>query len=70
MRYTHRGDQVVNKVVVEVTGAEHEQRLRKALEDAQYAIVWDLGSEFTDKTVGPDWRPMTHGYETTTLKRQ
>ena len=44
--------------------------MKKALEDAKYPIVWDLGSEFTDQAVGPDWRPLTHGYETTTLKRK
>mmetsp|Transcript_53453 Transcript_53453/g.78244 ORF Transcript_53453/g.78244 Transcript_53453/m.78244 type:complete len:580 (+) Transcript_53453:69-1808(+) len=62
-------DQVINKVIVEVTGAEHEQRLKKALEDAGYPLQWDLGSEYSDTQTGPDWRPMTHGYSTTTLKR-
>mmetsp|Transcript_12128 Transcript_12128/g.28567 ORF Transcript_12128/g.28567 Transcript_12128/m.28567 type:complete len:555 (+) Transcript_12128:199-1863(+) len=37
-------DQVVNTVVCEVTGPEHEQKLKKALSDAGYPLLWDLGN--------------------------
>ena len=33
-------DQVINKVIVEVTGAEHEQRLKKALEVCVMSHMW------------------------------
>jgi len=48
--------QVVNKVVVEVTGEEHEMRLKKALEAKGYPLVWDVGSEYKD-TVGEGSSP-------------
>ena len=55
----------MNKVIVEITGADHEKRLKLALEQAGYAVVWDLGSEFDEKTAGPGWKPMTHGWSHT-----
>ena len=34
-----------SQVVCEVTGPEHELQLKKALEDAGYPVLWDLGSQ-------------------------
>jgi len=46
-------DQVVNTVVCEVTGPEHEKELKAALEDKGYPLLWDLG----DKIPGFDEAP-------------
>jgi len=55
-------DQVVNKVVVEITGAEHEMRLKKALEDAGYPVQWDLGVEYAEKPPIPEGFNAKVGY--------
>lgn len=53
-------DQVINKVVVEVTGADHELRLKKGLEAKGYPLTWDLGAEYKDGQSGPGWTSHTH----------
>jgi len=52
-------DQVVNKVVVEVSGHEHEMKLKETLEKAGYSLDWDLGSEYASTTAPnfPGYRP-------------
>lgn len=52
-------DQVVNKVVVEVSGPDHEARLRAALESAGYPLVWDYGDQFR---TGEEPAPGFQGY--------
>eukprot|EP00286_Rhodomonas_abbreviata_P028891 CAMPEP_0181312194 /NCGR_PEP_ID=MMETSP1101-20121128/13560_1 /TAXON_ID=46948 /ORGANISM="Rhodomonas abbreviata, Strain Caron Lab Isolate" /LENGTH=552 /DNA_ID=CAMNT_0023419015 /DNA_START=156 /DNA_END=1814 /DNA_ORIENTATION=+ len=49
-------DQVVNTVVCEVTGPLHEARLKAALEDEGYPLLWDIGSNLPTHAQIPGYR--------------